>query len=512
MGANMGLKRAGMILVCALFLILTLPARAEEEALAAPELTYRCTVTFLGTKQERAFALTDGKINTSCRMKEKDELILEAPEDMGALILRFYQQGDDFLLIEEDEQGGRLQERTLTAAAALPVFLGPGCRRVRIEAPAQGLRICELMVFGLGRLPEDVPHPEPPLKKADFLLVSTHPDDEWVFLGGVYPIYGGERGYAGTVVYVTLPTWERAQECINGLWIGGVRTHPVFLGFPDVRQKAPKREKDTFRREEVTRELVRLYRRIRPLVVVTQDPENGEYGHWQHILVAAAAFDAVELAADPNYDPSSAAAYGVWTVQKMYQHFAQGISALELDVDEPLSHYGGRTALEVAAEAFQAHRTQLKTPYRPGADDEAKGDIRHFGLTWSMVGPDTGNDLFEHIPAEALAANQQPTPPPATAAPERTSTPGPTAGPTDTPTPTAAATAEALETPAAPSPWDRAEDGAAWAAAHAEALSAGAVLLLVLLTILRQVSRARHTRRTGSEAAPKQAPEKGNEP
>ena len=145
MGANMGLKRAGMILVCALFLILTLPARAEEEALEAPELTYRCTVTFLGTKQERAFALTDGKINTSCRMKEKDELILEAPEDMGALILRFYQQGDDFLLIEEDEQGGRLQERTLTAAAALPVFLGPGCRRVRIEAPAQGLRICELM-------------------------------------------------------------------------------------------------------------------------------------------------------------------------------------------------------------------------------------------------------------------------------------------------------------------------------------------------------------------------------
>ena len=49
MGNKARLKRAGMILACALFLVLTLSARAEEEALAAPELTYRCTVTFLGT-------------------------------------------------------------------------------------------------------------------------------------------------------------------------------------------------------------------------------------------------------------------------------------------------------------------------------------------------------------------------------------------------------------------------------------------------------------------------------
>ena len=87
---------------------------------------------------------------------------------------------------------------------------------------------------------------------------------------------------------------------------------------------------------------------------------------------------------------------------KVYQHFAKGISALVLDVDTPLVSYGGRTALQVANDAFKAHKTQQKTKYRPGAADRTKGDIRHFGLTWSAVGPDTGNDLFEHIPPEML--------------------------------------------------------------------------------------------------------------
>lgn len=520
MGNRARLKRAGATLVCLLMLLLSLPTRAAAPEAEAEELTLSCAFTFLGSRQERAFALTDGKINTSCKMQAGDELIVTGDRDMGTLILRFYQQDVDFLLTQRDERDRELGTRTLTAAVALTVSLTPGCRKVRIEAPEAGLRISEALVYGPGELPQDVPHPAPPLDRADFLLVSTHPDDEWVFLGGVYPIYGGERGYAGTVVYVTLPTWERAQECINGLWIGGVRTHPFFLGFPDVRQSAPKREKDTFHPEEVTRELVRLYRRIRPLVVVTQDPENGEYGHWQHKLSAVAAFDAVQLAADPAYDPDSARQYGVWTVQKVYQHFAQGVSSLELDVDAPLSSYGGKTALEVANEAFQAHRTQLRTPYRPGNDDETRGDIRRFGLTWSMVGPDTGDDLFEHIPAEALAAYVPPTPTPApsTATPKDVSEgteethPGsvsegaePWATPTPTPTPAAEPTAPvAAAAPAAtsvPDPaaassvWDKAETGALWAADRASVLSALLALLIVLPVVLRQVVRNRHGRR-----------------
>ena len=495
MGVSAERTRAGLLGLCLLLLLSPLTVRATDAE--ARDLTGDCAFVW-SAAQERAFALTDGRIDTSCRMQPGDELRLEAPEDMGTLLLRCYMQDVVFSLTEMDERGSLLRERQLTAAVLLTVPLTTGCREVRIGAMDGGLRLCELMVFSPGSLPGDVPHPEPPLDKADFLLVSTHPDDEWVFLGGVYPIYGGERGLSGTVVYVTLPTWERAQEAVNGLWIGGVRTHPFFLGFPDVRQSAPRREKNTFRVQEVTLALVRLYRRIRPLVVVTQDPVNGEYGHWQHKLSAQAAFDAVQLAADPACDPESAEAYGTWTVLKLYQHFAQGISSLELDVNAPLASYGGLTALEVANAAFEAHRTQLKTPYRPeNAQDPLKGDIVHFGLTWSVVGPDTAGDLFEHIPAEALAGYVPPTP-----TPEPTATPAPSGkgegsrAPTEGPTATAAARPTSTPT-ASPDPraWDRAEAGAAWAADRAEVIAACIVGALALILLLRQVGRVRHRRR-----------------
>ena len=260
------------------------------------------------------------------------------------------------------------------------------------------------------------------------------------------------------------------------------------------------------RAPDVTRELVRLYRRIRPLVVVTQDPDHGEYGHWQHRLSAHAASDAVQLAADPAYDPPSAEQYGTWAVQKLYQHFAEGLSTLELDVDTPLASYGGRSALEVAKAAFQAHRTQLQTPFRPGSSDPNRGDIRHFGLTWSAVGPDTGNDLFEHLLEADLAANWKPTPPPPTPTPVPTPTVPPTPSPTPTvpptpspsPTPTPSPVPTAVPTPsptATPSAWDRAEEKAVWAADHAAPLSAGIVVLLAAAVAGKQLARAHHRRR-----------------
>lgn len=397
MGAGGKRIGAALLLLC-LLLLLPGGVRAEGEA---EELTKSCVFTFTGTAAGAEGFLKDGRSNISTRMLAKDRLTIRAAADMSALVLRLSDHSSAFMLIERDEAGELIWARTVrTELIALTISLHPGCRLVEIVPLEEQLRLAEVSVFGPGDLPDRIPHPEPPLNKADFLLVSTHPDDEWVFLGGVYPLYGGERGLAGTVVYVTLPNWTRAQECITGLWQGGIRTHPFFLGFPDVDQRSPKRLREGCKQEDVTLALVRLYRQIRPLVVVTQDPEKGEYGHWQHILSAQAAYDAVALAADPAYDPESAARYGTWTVMKVYQHFAEGMSQVELDVNAPLEHYGGKTALQVAKAAFQAHETQQGTSFRPGSRKASRGDIVHFGLTWSTVGPDTGNDLFEHIPEE----------------------------------------------------------------------------------------------------------------
>ena len=401
MGAGTGRKRAGLLLLCLLLSLVPLGVRAQDGA--AEDLTRRCAVAVTGGAQGKESRLTDGGLRTSCRLEPGDVLSIRADRDMGTLHLRFHGSGVAFFLLERSEAGLPLGMRFVgTDAIVLTVPLKSGCRWVQLQPLGRSLDVCEAAIYGPGPLPETVPDPKAPLEKADFLLVATHPDDEWVYLGGVYPTYGGERGYAGTVVYMTLPDWERAHEAVNGLWIGGMDTYPYFLGFQDVRKNAPQREKDAVKREDVTLALVRLYRRIKPLVVVTQDPANGEYGHWQHKLSAGAAFDAVARAADEAYDPESAAAYGVWTVQKVYQHFARGISSLVLDVKTPLARYGGKTALEVARAAYKAHKSQQSTKYWPGSRNSKKGDITHFGLTWSAVGPDTGADLFEHIPPEML--------------------------------------------------------------------------------------------------------------
>jgi len=503
------LRRAGALLCAWLLLALSGaslaregPLPAEDPQPPAADITERCA--FSGVEGSKALrrTLTDGRMGAYRRLEAGERLTVRSPSDMGTLVLRLCQLEGTFLLIQRDGRGVPLGLRPVkTDAMAVRLPLGAGCRAVTICPLGGPLNLAELRVFSPGELPPGPDGLLPPASKVDFLIVATHPDDEWVFLGGVYPLYGRERGYTGAVAMVTLPSWERANECLNGLYLGGFVHQPYLLGFNDVAQSAPKAKKDRFRAEEVTLSLARLYRRVRPLVVVTQDL-MGEYGHWQHILVAQAAFDAVALAADPAYDPASASAYGTWTVQKVYQHLAQGMSRITLEVQTPLSSYGGLTALEVAQKAFAAHKTQQQTSFRPTVGEKAREDIRFFGLTWSTVGPDTQNDMFEHIEAgETVAALRKATPAPA-GTPEPTATPVPThtpePAPTGTPRPTAAPTAASTPGPTvtlASSRWDGAEAAARWAADRAEALAAALAALAALAVAGRQYRRAHHRRR-----------------
>ena len=63
-----------------------------------------------------------------------------------------------------------------------------------------------------------------------------------------------------------------------------------------------------------------------------------------------------------------------------------------------MEHFGGRTAFEVACDAMQFHKSQLKYKHRPTLDDEdfPRYDCRLFGLVRSSVGEDTGSDIMEN--------------------------------------------------------------------------------------------------------------------
>jgi LmbE family N-acetylglucosaminyl deacetylase len=261
------------------------------------------------------------------------------------------------------------------------------------------LTLKEILLYSQGDTAETELKPwNPPCEKAEIMLLVAHPDDELLWFGGLLPTYAGERKLPVQVVYMTCGTAERRQELLRGLWICGVRNYPLLCGLEDVRYSAVERAYQRWGKETTYQTIVRAIRQFQPEVLVTHDI-LGEYGHTQHIVTSDAAYQAVLLAADPTYDPESAAQYGTWQVKKMYRHLGNA-PTLHMDWNQPLSAFGGQTGLAVAAQALQMHVSQLvDLPWTapPGAGEEY--DSTALTLVYTTVGPDEAcNDLLEHIP------------------------------------------------------------------------------------------------------------------
>ncbi len=267
-----------------------------------------------------------------------------------------------------------------------------GVYGVRLRVSEKGF-LMTLMAFS-GGAPSDY-HPwRPTPEKLDFLVIAMHPDDDALFMGNVVATYCGEYGLEGSILYLATRTRVRRTEALNGAWIMGLRTYPMMAGLPDIPIKYRETKKNDFLPEDVELELVRYLRRVKPEVVITHD-DGGEYGHWQHKIVAAAARLAVVDAADPAYDPESAEAYGVWQVKKLYLHLAEE-NPIFITATEPLEAFGGRTGWEVAQEAYQCHQSQRLWYHL--CDNKNENSLERFGLVFTAVGPDTGiNDMFENV-------------------------------------------------------------------------------------------------------------------
>ena len=69
---------------------------------------------------------------------------------------------------------------------------------------SQKEKICNIDAYSAGTLPDDVQVWEPECARADMLVLSTHADDEILFLGGVLAQYAGEDKLDVQVVYLSL--------------------------------------------------------------------------------------------------------------------------------------------------------------------------------------------------------------------------------------------------------------------------------------------------------------------
>lgn len=255
------------------------------------------------------------------------------------------------------------------------------------------------------------PKPEdwlPECEKADVLVFATHPDDEVLFLGGAIADLT-DRGYSVQVVHMmnySLSHPVREQERMNGIWALGVRNLPVAGRFnAQYKDGLMLFDGTIVDNSALTEYCAEMIRRFKPLVVITQD-FNGEYGHLRHKLLAAAVAQAVDGSADPDFCPESAEQYGVWDVSKAYFHL-YGEGRITLDLRKPLASFDGRSALQVAKDAYLKHESQQWCWFYVSDDPEdehaAEINCAEFGLYRSTVGPDTpgAGDMMEHILTDA---------------------------------------------------------------------------------------------------------------
>lgn len=265
---------------------------------------------------------------------------------------------------------------------------------------ANDCTMLELKVFSKGDLPADVQTWDEPCDKADLLVFSTHADDEILFLGGPIVKYAGQEKLKVQVVYLC-HYWSgpygapvREHEKLDGLWHAGVRNYPVNMPFEDQYCTSLESAEKIYDISKIKESITENIRRFKPQIAVTQD-FNGEYGHGGHMILAKALSESVKTSNDESVYTESVGKYGVWDVAKTYIHL-YGENKIKLDLRQPLSNMGNKTALEIAKEAYKKHVSQQG--YWFYVSDDNQYSCAEFGLYRTTVGDDVNkNDMMENI-------------------------------------------------------------------------------------------------------------------
>lgn len=385
--------RQRMLLMAAFLLLLPVFAAAEEKKAepinASLDLDWK--ETRFCTYPERLY---DDKYKTGIDLKKTITGEIRWEEEDGAYLVwwAFTSVPERYSMTFFDKDGNTLEESVHYKGGERGyAYVPEGAAGVRFTSEGKG-RLTEWQVYAKDAVPDDLLLWEEAPEKCDILFVLAHADDEHVMMGGIIPTYAAERGYTVQVVYCYVPELNRHGEALNGLAYSGMKTLPVFLPLSQDELSSHK--------YHFAEKLTELIRRYKPEVVITHDPE-GEYGNPGHTLVNKNTREAVEFAATEGKFPDSEAEYGLWEVKKLYFHLYPE-NQIKLDFDTPLEAFDGKTAYELAQEAYGFHKSQKASWLDVLKSD--KYDCRLYGLVQSTVGEDVAkNDFLENIPAESLS-------------------------------------------------------------------------------------------------------------
>ena len=286
------------------------------------------------------------------------------------------------------------------------VKLSGSSNSATITIPNGGATIADIFAFSAGELPDFVEQWQPSWERPDILFISTHSDDEVLFFGGMIPIYTNEDRARVQVAYFSdffQTESYRNHELLDGIWTMGVDHYPQLGKFYDNYSESLEEAEGQFEHDECLGYIVDTIRKFQPQGVVTHDV-NGEYGHGGHQYVSKLVREAVEITNDASQYSESANTYGTWDVPKTYLHlYAE--NPIEMDTRAPLADFGGKSALEVAKDAYLKHGSQqwmwfyVDDGYdENGNPNDYKFSCAKYGLYRSTVGADTsGNDVLDNI-------------------------------------------------------------------------------------------------------------------
>ncbi|MCQ2529652.1 MAG: PIG-L family deacetylase [Lachnospiraceae bacterium] len=361
----------------------------------------------------------DSSDGSACENLYDDDIRSKEHFEGGTTITVTSEENIDSLYIEWDEEpskwtltsGGQSFECGTNGFLHEYVKTGGTSNSATITIPDGGATLVDIYAFSAGELPDWVQVWQPPYDRADILYFSTHSDDDVLFFGGLIPTYADSGKYRIQAAYIVdhaRPSDPfgnepyRVHELLNCIWTMGLDHYPQMGIFGDWYSESLEEAEEYQSLDEVTDFVTEVIRKFKPQVVISQDFE-GEYGHGQHRLAAAAIAEAVEKTGDSSQYPDSASKYGTWDVPKTYYHLYEE-NEIVIDARVPLSGFGGKTALEVAKEGYLRHESQQWMDYyvSDGIDDDgymAPYPCTHFGLYRTTVGLDTGNDIMENLVA-----------------------------------------------------------------------------------------------------------------
>lgn len=334
--------------------------------------------------------LTDSDYSTTVSFKKGEQVKVEAKD--GSTIKAYYVIWNDPISeYTVDTDAGQISAGQDGFLHEYVEFDVPTSAFV-INIPKDNLDIARIRIFSDSEVPDDVQVWNPPCEKADILLVPSHADDEILFFGGIIPTYAVERDCQIQVAYMTefwTTTPVREHEKLDGLWTAGLRNYPVSSEFRDVYAGSIEAARQLYNESEMVDFLVDVIDRFEPQVVVTHDV-NGEYGHGYHMLTNAAVGQAIEKA--------------TWQVPKTYYHLLKD-NAIRLNLRVPIESMGGRTAVEIAADAYKQHVSQQWCWFY--VSDDYEYSCADFGLYRTLVGADTDDDMMCNLKSYAVQEEER---------------------------------------------------------------------------------------------------------